>query len=97
MHYCSVQSCKNNSSCENVLFFSFPNTEHRAEWIKFTKKEGWIPAKNSKICSNHFSSHLINAKNCLRKGAIPSLQGAEQLSQKVAEGEFKKNKSIAFQ
>jgi hypothetical protein len=40
MRICSVEGCQNNSSSENVSFFSFPNTEEdRAKWIKFTKKQ----------------------------------------------------------
>jgi hypothetical protein len=87
MRICSVKGCKNNASCENVSFFSFPKTEDREEWIKFTQKKGWTPAKNSTICSDHFSLHLITG-NRLQNGAIPTLNSGDQLCQSVEEGKI---------
>jgi hypothetical protein len=86
MKICSVEGCNNNESCKNISFFSFPKTEDQAEWIKFTQKKGWTPAKNSKICSEHFSPHLITANHHLHNGAIPTLKGGDQPFRSVDEG-----------
>jgi hypothetical protein len=79
MKICSVEGC-NDESCEIIFLVSFAMTEDRAERIKFTQKKGWIMAKNSKICSEHFSPYLITANHHhLHNGAIPTLKGGDQL------------------
>jgi THAP domain len=89
MIYCSVKDCKNNSSCENVRLFSFPKTKEREQWIEFTKKDKWLPTANSKICSDHFSPHLIKGQK-LQIGAVPSLRGEDHVVQNVYLGKFAK-------
>ena len=87
MKYCSVKTCSNNSSCANIAFFSFPRTEQHAEWISFTQKEGLTPAQNSKICSDNFSPHLISGR-ILKKGAIPTHRGVDQLAASMNYGKL---------
>ena len=85
MRVCCVKTCENTSKSESVIFFSFPKTELRNEWIKFTQKEGWKPSKNSKICSAHFLPNLINGRKQLQEGAVPTLpvMGLPRLLNKV--------------
>jgi hypothetical protein len=62
MKFCSVEGCEHNSSCENISLLSFPKTKERAEWIKFAKKDKWLPKLNSKIRSEHFSRHFFTGR-----------------------------------
>jgi len=74
MRYCSVISCKNNSTCQDKIFFSFPKNDLRVAWAKFTgQPSSWNPKKWSVICSDHFSPDDLNmVSKRLRPGAIPS-------------------------
>ena len=67
-------SCKNNNTCQDKIFFSFPKNDLRVVWAKFTgQPSSWIPKKWSVICSDHFSPDDLNrAPKKLRPGAIPS-------------------------
>ena len=87
MRNCSVKTCKNNSSSENIVLFYFPKSYVRNRWIQFTQKDGWTPKKYSTICSEHFCPHLIHGKK-LQEGAVPTLEGAMQLAQTVELGKF---------
>ena len=88
MRTCCVDACKNTSKSENVVFFVFPKTQIRCEWIKFTGRTEWLPSNNSTICSDHFSPYLIKGGKKLQKGAIPTLQSRDQVTATIKQGTF---------
>ena len=73
MRYCCVKECKNTSASGEFAFFSFPKEALTKEaWIKFVNRPNWTVKPNSKICSVHFSPHVVFGNNYLRPGAMPS-------------------------
>lgn len=102
--YCSVYGCYSNSkkNCDNSLhFFSFPNADkskhenkRRKTWVEFCKRKGFVPTKNSTICSKHFeadayvpscSLQLLNSikfpgkrKAILKHDALPTINKPEE-------------------
>jgi len=72
MKYCCVKHCKNNLSETGISLFSFlKNASVRLQWAEVVNRPGWMPKKESKICSAHFAPHFINGVR-LRSGAYPS-------------------------
>ena len=68
--YCIVKSCESNSYDKTISLFSFPSCCSK-EWIDAVgREEGWLPKKNSKICSKHFAPHMIRNRHLL-PGAVP--------------------------
>lgn len=65
---CSVKNCKSRyDSGVSSHFVGFPtsNDPRRSIWIKFcARNPEWIPKKNSRICSLHFSAdEIIGSRN----------------------------------
>ncbi len=57
--YCIVKSCDGNSNDMNLLFFKFP-PNYSKQWIEVVgREEGWLPKKNTKMCSKHFAPYMI--------------------------------------
>ena len=61
------------SASGEFAFFSFPKGALTKEaWIKFVNRPNWTVKPSSKICSAHFSPHVVFGNNHLRPGAMPS-------------------------
>ena len=79
MRYCCVKECKNNSTSEGIVLFSFPSDEAlRKKWLDFVDRRNvdgspWLPKDGSRICSSHFAPQEVNLKQRrLRGTAAPS-------------------------
>ncbi|KAK8768629.1 hypothetical protein V5799_014904 [Amblyomma americanum] len=65
---CCVVGCNSKySNSPGVKFFSFPSRpwerERRQRWIQLVRRQnedgtGWLPSKNSRICSKHFVGNV---------------------------------------
>ena len=84
---CAVMLCKSrykktniNAKFVNFSFFQFPikNYVVNSFWIKATgRPQGWLPNRNSRICSKHFNENYIkvyDGKPLLTPDAIPTLK-----------------------
>ena len=72
LRYCSVKECKNSSSDAGIVFFSFPQDKNvRDTWVSFIDRPNWEVKKTCKVCSAHFSPHLITGNHHLRPGSLP--------------------------
>ncbi|CAI6366449.1 unnamed protein product [Macrosiphum euphorbiae] len=79
---CSAHACTNRRQRDgNIHFFSFPlkNAERNQLWINAVGRKGFIPTKNSAICSSHYvaSDFKINPggnyRLHLNDTAVPSV------------------------
>ncbi|CAI6369922.1 unnamed protein product [Macrosiphum euphorbiae] len=79
---CSAHDCTNRRQRDgSIHFFSFPlkNAERNQLWINAVGRKGFIPTKNSAICSSHFvaSDFKINPGSNYRlhlnDTAVPSV------------------------
>ena len=69
---CSVSGCLTTlkTKQENEHLFAIPQNISE-DWRNVLRKpQNWLPKKNSKICSKHFTPGDINGRR-LRPGAIP--------------------------
>ena len=67
--YCPVYGCTSDSKKNpdgKIHFFSFPNAEkgskekkRRIEWIEYCKRKGFVPTRNTRVCSKHFESNAF--------------------------------------
>jgi hypothetical protein len=86
---CIVKSCNStNNSSDTTSFFSIP-ANYGGEWLKVIGRgDSWTPKKNSKICSKHFSPHMIVNKR-LQPGAIPHVEEHLCATTSIALGKYK--------
>ncbi|XP_022182697.1 THAP domain-containing protein 1-like [Myzus persicae] len=89
---CSVSGCVNRrQKGSNVHFFSFPlkNPERNQLWITAIRRKGFVPTKNSCICSEHFVQSDYDLKPggsyklYLKETAIPSMIPDPKIKSKV--------------
>ena len=61
MVYCAALGCSNvhRKGC-GKSFFTFPkDTVRRKAWTIFCKREAFVPTKNHRLCSDHFTRDQI--------------------------------------
>ncbi|CAK1602967.1 unnamed protein product [Parnassius mnemosyne] len=87
---CSVSECAVNhrNNPDNYTFHRFPlDSIIRDKWLRLIGRVGWIPKKNSCICSKHFLDKYkrkSRMNTILLKGAIPTLFVPVQIKERVA-------------
>jgi hypothetical protein len=61
MVYCAAYGCDNTQKkgC-GKSFFTFPkDNTRRKQWIFYCKREGFVPTKHHRLCSDHFTKSQI--------------------------------------
>ncbi|CAN7947862.1 unnamed protein product [Ixodes pacificus] len=67
--WCCAVGCNNTTEKRsNVTFHSFPTDKStRKKWVLAVRRERWLPSKNSRICSDHFSPDCYDDSVRLRE------------------------------
>ena len=76
---CSAYGCTNRSVKNGISFHKFPLKDSNLlrRWVIATKRENFVPTKNSSLCSQHFVKENYNYcdanKPRLKANAVPSV------------------------
>ena len=68
--HCIVKDCKKLANKKH--FFKVPENLTNV-WLQVINRDNFTPARNSRICSDHFSPNDIINNRFLRKGAEPKI------------------------
>ncbi|XP_046387215.1 uncharacterized protein LOC124156615 [Ischnura elegans] len=77
--YCAAYNCREKSARGGLSFHSFPRDPFiLKKWCYALRRKDFVPTKNSKLCSKHFTPDSFNtsawsSKPVLRPDAVPSI------------------------